>query len=67
MAAPTENVQIEASWKKALDKEFSQPYFAGIKEFLLQERAAGSALELRRRPATRSPDHPDQKQLSKTV
>lgn len=41
MAAPTENIQIESSWKKALDKEFSQPYFAGIKEFLLQERAAG--------------------------
>jgi uracil-DNA glycosylase len=44
MAAPTENVQIEASWKKALEKEFSQPYFAGIKQFLVKEREEGQTI-----------------------
>jgi uracil-DNA glycosylase len=45
MASPeVENVQIDASWKKALEKEFAQPYFAGIKQFLMQERQAGHVI-----------------------
>lgn len=32
------NVQIEASWKKALAQEFDQPYFGGIVDFLKAEK-----------------------------
>jgi uracil-DNA glycosylase len=32
-------VQIEESWKKLLDTEFQQPYFATIRQFLLKERS----------------------------
>lgn len=33
------NPQIEPSWKEALKEEFSKPYFAELKEFLLEEKA----------------------------
>lgn len=35
------NVQIEASWKAALLNEFQQPYFATIKQSLLNEKKQG--------------------------
>lgn len=34
-------VQIENSWKEALQNEFSKPYFAILKEKILAERAKG--------------------------
>lgn len=40
----TSNVQIEESWKKVLADEFSQPYFAAIKAFLVQEKQAGKTI-----------------------
>ncbi len=33
------NPQIEPSWKEALKEEFDKPYFAELKEFLLEEKA----------------------------
>lgn len=41
---PAANVQIEESWKRVLADEFSQPYFASIKAFLLQEKQAGKTI-----------------------
>lgn len=38
------NVQIEASWKQALAGEFQKPYFAAIKQFLMDARAAGKTV-----------------------
>lgn len=38
------DVKIEDSWKNALESEFQQPYFAGIKEFLIKEKQAGKAV-----------------------
>ncbi len=38
------NVQIEESWKQALAAEFQQPYFAAIKQFLVQEKRAGKTI-----------------------
>ncbi|MFA6255553.1 MAG: uracil-DNA glycosylase [Candidatus Absconditabacterales bacterium] len=35
------NVQIDASWKSVLADEFVKPYFAHIKEVLLQEKQLG--------------------------
>ncbi len=35
------NVNIHPSWKEALADEFQQPYFAAIKQYLLQEKQAG--------------------------
>jgi len=32
------DVRIEESWKKVLIDQFNQPYFPGLKEFLLEER-----------------------------
>jgi uracil-DNA glycosylase len=32
-------VKIDASWKAVLAEEFASPYFASLKEFLIQERA----------------------------
>jgi len=32
------NPQIEASWLKMLSAEFEQPYFAGLKAFLMEEK-----------------------------
>ncbi len=44
MSAPVDSskVQIEAGWKKALTSEFEQPYFAELKQFLLEEKNAGA-------------------------
>jgi uracil-DNA glycosylase len=33
------NPQIEASWKEILKEEFEKPYFATLKEFLLEEKS----------------------------
>lgn len=38
------NVKIEESWKQALQQEFQQPYFAAIKQFLVQEKQAGKTI-----------------------
>lgn len=35
------NVQIDESWKQALQEEFSKPYFAGIKQFILAQKQLG--------------------------
>jgi len=37
-------VKIGESWKTALAAEFEQPYFAAIKQFLVNERAAGKVI-----------------------
>ncbi len=37
-------VQIEESWKEALQEEFDQPYFAAIKQFLVNEKQAGKTI-----------------------
>lgn len=39
-----QNVQIEEGWKILLTDEFEQPYFAGIKTFLVAEKAAGKII-----------------------
>jgi uracil-DNA glycosylase len=41
---PTPNVQIEESWKKALEPEFSKPYFSTLIEFIKQEKAEGKTI-----------------------
>jgi uracil-DNA glycosylase len=41
MLIDTTTIQINDSWKSVLADEFSKPYFAHIKEFLLQEKQAG--------------------------
>jgi uracil-DNA glycosylase len=38
------SVQIEESWEKVLLNEFSQPYFAKLKEFLTAEKEAGKVI-----------------------
>lgn len=38
------DVKIEESWKEALKDEFQQPYFAAIKQALLDERKAGNVV-----------------------
>lgn len=38
------NPQIEASWLSALEQEFQEPYFAAIKQFLVQEKKAGKVI-----------------------
>ncbi len=38
------NVNIHPSWKEALTDEFQQPYFAAIKQSLLQEKQAGNVV-----------------------
>lgn len=38
------SVQIEESWKNALAAEFQKPYFAGIKQFLLEAKQAGKTI-----------------------
>ena len=40
MSVDTNSIQIDVSWKAILAKEFAKPYFAHIKEFLLQEKQA---------------------------
>jgi uracil-DNA glycosylase len=37
-------IQIEASWKKALQHEFEQDYFANIRSFLVTEIRAGKVI-----------------------
>ena len=41
---PTINPQIEASWLKALESEFSKPYFGEIKAYLQQEKQKGQTV-----------------------
>lgn len=38
------NVQLEESWKQLMHDEFSKPYFAELKEFLLREKAEGQII-----------------------
>lgn len=38
------NVEIEDSWKNALQNEFNEPYFAGIASFLHAEKARGAVI-----------------------
>jgi uracil-DNA glycosylase len=38
------NVKIDPSWAKVLASEFEKPYFAGIVEFLKNEKAAGKTI-----------------------
>jgi len=44
MTPTAANVQIEEGWKQALAEEFSKPYFAQIKAFLLAEKQAGKTI-----------------------
>ncbi len=44
MSAKITDVQMEESWKQVLEAEFRQPYFAAIKQFLVQEKAAGKVI-----------------------
>lgn len=37
-------VQIEASWKEALQEEFSKPYFRELSRFLKEEKAGGKEI-----------------------
>ena len=37
-------VRIEPSWKEALSAEFTKPYFAQIKQFLSEQKAAGKTI-----------------------
>ncbi len=37
-------VRIEESWRKALQSEFDKPYFAGLVDFLHQEKASGQVV-----------------------
>jgi uracil-DNA glycosylase len=41
MLIDTPSIQIDPSRKSLLADEFAKPYFAHIKEFLLQEKQAG--------------------------
>lgn len=38
------NVKIEEGWKNVLTSEFQAPYFAAIKQFLVNEKAAGKTI-----------------------
>lgn len=44
MSATPVNVQIEESWKAALAEEFSKPYFADLRAFLVSEKQAGKTI-----------------------
>jgi len=44
MSVKVTNVNIEESWKKVLMHEFQQPYFATIKQFLINEKKAGKII-----------------------
>lgn len=41
---PTPNVQIEPSWKAALEPEFSKPYFKTLIDFIKQEKEEGKTV-----------------------
>jgi len=38
------DAQIEEGWKQALADEFAKPYFAGIKQFILQQKQASKTV-----------------------
>jgi uracil-DNA glycosylase len=38
------DIKIESSWKKALDEEFSKPYFSYLLQFIKQEKQLGKVL-----------------------
>lgn len=38
------NVQIDATWKRALDDEFEQDYMQALRDFLCQEKKAGKSI-----------------------
>jgi uracil-DNA glycosylase len=38
------NVQIDESWKSRLEEEFQKPYFAQIREFLVQQKKLGKVI-----------------------
>jgi uracil-DNA glycosylase len=40
----SDNVNIDPSWKKELAREFEQPYFAEIKQFILAEKQKGKPI-----------------------
>ena len=42
--ATVTDVKIEAGWKEVLQDEFQQPYFGAIKDFIVQEKAAGKTI-----------------------
>jgi uracil-DNA glycosylase len=42
--ADVKDVQIEESWKSALAEEFQKEYFQNIKQFLVDEKAAGKTI-----------------------
>ncbi len=44
MGIKTTNVKIDESWKTALKDQFEQPYFAAIKQFLVDEKAKGKVV-----------------------
>ena len=43
-SAGEKRVQIEDSWYKALEGEFSKPYFLQLRQFLKAEKAAGKTI-----------------------
>ena len=40
----TREIRLEPSWKRRLESEFSQPYMASLREFLLQRKRAGAVV-----------------------
>ena len=40
----TREIRLEPSWKRRLENEFSQPYMASLREFLLQRKRAGAVV-----------------------
>lgn len=44
IARPSINPQIEPTWKAELSEEFAQPYFAKIKQMLLEEKNQGATV-----------------------
>src|SRR3954465_5857241 len=41
MSEPERPIQIEESWKRVLEAEFSKPYFPLIKQFIVEQKAKG--------------------------
>lgn len=37
----TNTVQMEESWRKVLEEEFRKPYFAAIKQFIVEQKSKG--------------------------
>lgn len=44
MPETASNVQIHESWKNVLKDEFQQPYFSGIKQFILEQKKKGKTV-----------------------